>query len=420
MGTEAARQLVTDESARLYERLCRVMPGGITRTATYYEPFPLAIARGVGCHIYDVDGNEYIDLLNNYTPLVHGHSHPRIVEAITRTAAEGLSAAVPAPIALQAELAERLCARTPSIELVRFNNSASEAVMMAVRVARAFTGRDDVIFPSNGYHGSWDQVQVSGADEWHPDGREGGVLGTPQAVVEMAHLLRFNDIGHLEELMRRHGEKVAAILLEPILGHITMAGDPEFVLAAQRLAHEYGALLILDETITYRVHVGGWQTEHGIEADLTTLGKTIGAGMPVGAFGGKEYIMRILDPRQPDGLGAHGTMNGHPICMAAGCASLDLLDQPAIDRINAMGEDLLGRLEAAGSDAGVDIRVRGYGSLLQVDTPNPDAFHRACLQEGLYIAPRGSMNLSTAMDESVLDEIIERWRRAIARIDWTD
>jgi glutamate-1-semialdehyde 2,1-aminomutase len=415
MKTEERPKLVTEESHRLFDRLCTVMPGACTRTATHFDPFPLVIDHGEGCHIYDVDGNEYIDLLNNYTPLVHGHQHPRIVEAITRMAIGGLAAAVPAPTAVQGELAERLCARTPSMDLVRFTNSGSEAVMMAVRVARAFTGRDDIVFPSNGYHGGWDQVQVSGADEWHPEGREGGVPGTPKAVADMAHLVRYNDIDHLEELMARCGDRVAAVLLEPILGHSTIPGEPEFIRAAERLAHDHGALLILDEVITYRVHVGGWQVQHGIEPDLTVLGKTIGGGMPVAAFGGKEHVMRILDPRHEGALSGHGTMNGHPLCMAAGCASIDLLDQAAIDRINRMGESLAGRLEAAGRDAGADMQVRCYGSLLQADCADPDGFHRACLEEGLYIAPRGSMNLSTPMDEAVLDQIVERWRRAILR-----
>jgi glutamate-1-semialdehyde 2,1-aminomutase len=410
-----------EKSRELFERLARVMPGASTRTVTHYEPFPVCIERGEGCRIWDVDGNSYIDLLNNYTPLVHGHAHPRIVEAITRTAAEGLAAAVPAPIALQAELAERLCARTPSIDLVRFTNSATEAVMMAVRAARAVTGRDDVIMPANGYHGSWDQVCLGGADEEHPDGADGVVpIGLPKVLADIVHFVRFNDIGHLEELMRRHGSTTAAILLEPILGHILEPGDPEFVRAAQRLAHEYGTLLILDETITYRLHVGGWQAEHGIEADLTTMGKTIGGGMPVGAFGGKEHVMRIFDPRIAEPLPAHGTMNGHPLCMAAGCASLDLLDQPAIDRINAFGASLAAQLDAAARDAGVDARVHNYGSLLQVNSSAPLAFHRACLEEGLYTAPRGSMNLSTAMDEAVLEEIVEAWKRALQRADWSD
>ena len=405
------------KSLELFERLAKVMPGANTRTVTHYDPFPVCIDHGEGCRLYDVDGNSYIDLLNNYTPLVHGHAHPRIVEAISTTAARGMASAVPAPFALQGELAERLCARTPSIDLVRFTNSATEAVMMAVRAARAFTGRDEVIMPSNGYHGSWEQVSLSGTDEAHPDGALGVVPpGIPAVLADLMHFVRFNDIGHLEALMREHGSTTAAILLEPILGHILEPGEPEFFRAAQRLAHEHGALLILDETITYRLHVGGWQAEHGIEADLTTMGKTIGGGMPVGAFGGKEHVMRIFDPRTSEPLAAHGTMNGHALCMAAGCASLDLLDQPAIDRINALGASLADQLDAAGRDAGADVRVHSCGSLLQVNTPDPLGFHRACLEEGLYIAPRGSMNMSTPMDDDVVAEIVAAWKRALERI----
>ena len=405
------------KSRELFERLANVMPGANTRTVTHYDPFPVCIDHGEGCRLWDVDGNSYIDLLNNYTPLVHGHAHPRIVEAITQTAARGMASAVPAPFALQGELAERLCERTPSIDLVRFTNSASEAVMMAVRAARALTGRDEIIMPSNGYHGSWEQVSLAGADEAHPDGAQGVVPpGIPAVLADLVHFVRFNDTGHLEELMREHGSSTAAILLEPILGHILEPGDPAFFRAALRLAHECGALLILDETITYRLYVGGWQAEHGIQADLTTMGKTIGGGMPVGAFGGQEHVMRMFDPRTADPLSAHGTMNGHALCMAAGCASLDLLDQPAIDRINALGESLAKQLDAAGREAGMDVRVHSCGSLLQVNAPDPLVFHRACLEEGLYIAPRGSMNVSTPMDDEVVAEIVAAWKRALERI----
>jgi glutamate-1-semialdehyde 2,1-aminomutase len=298
---------------------------------------------------------------------------------------------------------------------VRFTNSASEAVMMAVRVARAFTGRDEIVFPGNGYHGNWEQVNVGGVDDEHPEGNPDGVVGVPRDVAALAHLVHFNDAAHLEAIMERHGERVACILLEPIIGHVVEPGDREFIAAAARIAHEYGALLVLDETVTYRLWVGGWQVRHGIEADLTTMGKTIGGGMPVGAFAGKAEIMSILDPRRPDALPAHGTMNGHALGMAAGCASLDLLDQAAIDRLNEMGERLADRLNDAGCDAGIGMRVHACGSLLQVDTADPLAFHRACLEEGLYIAPRGNMNLSTPMDEALLDEVVERWRRAIDR-----
>ena len=405
----------TQKSEELFQRLAEVMPGASTRTVTHYDPFPIALERGQACRVWDVDGNEYIDLLNNYTALVHGHNHPAIVEAITRTANGGFAAAVPAPMEIQGELAERICARTPSIDSVRFTNSATEAVMMAVRVARAFTGKDDFIMPANGYHGSWDQVMLAGTDEEHPEGAQGVVpAGIPKVLTEVVHFVRFNDLGQLEELMDQHGDTIAAIMLEPILGHILEPGDPDFMRGALRLAHEHGALLILDETITSRLYVGGWQAEHGIEADLTTLGKTIGGGTPVGAFGGKEHVMRILDPRADDALAAHGTMNGSPICMAAGCASLDLLDAAAIERINRMGDFLASELDVIGREAGV--RVHNYGSLLQVNCPDPLGFHRLCLEEGLYIAPRGSMNLSTVMDDAVLGQVAAAWTRAVARV----
>ena len=406
----------THKSEELFERLAQVMPGASTRTVTHYDPFPIALERGQGCRLWDVDGNEYIELLNNYTALVHGHNHPAIVEALVSTATGAFCAAVPAPIALQGELAARICERTPSIDLVRFTNSASEAVMMAVRVARAYTGRDDFIMPANGYGGGWDQVMLAGTDEEHPEGAQGGVpAGIPQVLTEVVHFVRYNDIEHLEQLMDEHGDATAALLFEPILGHILEPADPEFIRTALRLAHEHGALLILDETITSRLYVGGWQAEHHIEPDLTTLGKTIGGGTPVGAFGGKEHVMRILDPRADAALAAHGTMNGSPLCMAAGCASLDLLDAAAIDSINTMGDVLARQLDDIGRDAGV--RVHNYGSLLQANAPDVLGLHRACLEEGLYIAPRGSMNLSTVMDDAVLDEIVAAWRRALARVE---
>jgi glutamate-1-semialdehyde 2,1-aminomutase len=409
----------TQKSEQLFQRLAEVMPGACTRTVTHYDPFPIALERGQGCRLWDVDGNEYIDLLNNYTALVHGHNHPAIVEALVRTAQGGLSAAVPAPIALQGELASRICERTPSIDRVRFTNSASEAVMMAVRVARAYTGKDDFIMPANGYGGGWDQVLLAGTDEEHPEGAQGSVpAGIPRVLTEVVHFVPFNDLGHLQQVLEEHGSTTAAILLEPILGHTVVPGDPDYVRAALCLAHEHGALLILDETITSRLYVGGWQAEHGIEADLTTLGKTIGGGTPVGAFGGKEHVMRIVDPRADDALAAHGTMNGSPLCMAAGCASLDLLTKEAIDRINGMGDSLTSELDAIGREPGV--RVHNYGSLLQVTAPDILAFHRACLEEGLYIAPRGSMNLSTVMDEAVLEEVVEAWKRALQRVEWSD
>ena len=412
-----------EKSRELFERLLKVMPGANTRTATHYEPFPVGIDRGEGCRIWDVDGNSYIDYVNNYTPLVHGHAHPRIVEAIATTAACGT--AFPATTTLQAELAERICSRTPCIDRLRFTNSGTEAVLMAVRGARAFTGRDELIMPAGGYHGTWEQVALETMEMPTEDegARDPGSIiprGIPQAVVELMHFVRYNDIDHIEELMAEHGSNVAAIIMEPILGHTLEQGDPDFVRAAQRLAREYGALLIIDEVITSRLHVGGWTALHGIDADLTTLGKTIGGGLPVGAYGGREDVMSVFDPRRADRVSAHGTFNGNSLVMAAGCASLDLLDQPAIDRINRMGDGLAARMAAAVDESGADVRVVNVGSLLHAHASDRQALHAACLEEGLYIAPRGSMNLSTVMDETVMDETVEAWKRALGRVDWSD
>jgi glutamate-1-semialdehyde 2,1-aminomutase len=411
----------SQKSRELFERLQRVMPGANTRSTTHYEPYPIAIDRGSGCRIWDVDGNEYIDLLNNYTPLVHGHAAPRIVEAIVRAAEnEGMA---PAPTLYQAELAERICQRTPSIELLRFTNSGTEAVLMACRAARAFTGRDELIMPAEGYHGGWEQValhqvEVGESEEGPEESAQAIPGGIPPAVARLMHFVRYNDVAHLEELMREHGERVAAIIMEPVIGHTLQVGEVEFVEAAQRLAREHGALLILDEVVTSRLHVGGWQVKNDIRPDLTTLGKTIGGGLPVGAFGGRADVMGQFDPRRPDAVMHHGTLSGNMLTMAAGIACLDMLDQEAIDRINALGKRLAEAFAAAARAAGADMQVRAVGSLLHVTTPAQAAFHAACLDEGLYIAPRGSMNVSTVMDEGVLEEAGEKWKRALGRLDW--
>jgi glutamate-1-semialdehyde 2,1-aminomutase len=408
------------KSHELFDRLCEVMPGANTRTVSHYEPFPISIVRGQGCRVWDADGNCYLDFINNYAPLVHGHAAPPIVEAITQEAA--LGTVFPTPTALQAELAERICSRFPSIDQVRFCNSGTEAVMMAVRAARAFTGRDELIMPSGGYHGSWEQVSV----EWETGpnagaGKSGGGAslappGIPAQVVDLIHLVRYNDIADLEALMARHGSRVAAIILEPVLGHVCEPADPEFIRAALALAHDHGALLILDEVITSRLNVAGWQGPNDVEPDLTTLGKIIGGGLPIGAFGGRKDIMEIFDPRREHCVAHHGTFNGNSLAMAAGCASLDMLDQAEIDRINGLGEQLAAQMAEAAADAGVDLRVANVGSLLHLHTPMMPAVFRACLAEGLFIAPRGSINLSTAMDEAVIQEAVAAWRRALESV----
>ena len=423
----AGYNITTEKSRELIERLGRSIPGGNTRSLAYFAPYPLAISRGSGCRIWDVDGNEFVDLLNNYTATVHGHAVPAINEAMSKQAA--LGTVFPAPGEPQAELAERIVGRVASVEKVRFANSGTEAVMMAVRAARAFTGREKIIKAEGGYHGMWEQVPVAWPQDTLPEHR----AATPKGVRALVRLVDYNDVEGLEAAMEEEGGDVAAIILEPVTGTGVLTGTPEYFAAARRLADEHGALLICDEVITLRLSVGGFQEALGVRPDLTTMGKIIGGGLPVGAFGGREEVMSVFDPRLPNHLHHSGTFNGNLMTMAAGRVALDLLTQPEIERINALGERLaegLRRIFAEREELGcvvtnrgsmvhvnfeTDGEVRRYSDL-NLDSPVMAAFHLAALDEGVYFAPRCFMNTSTAMDEHVIDDVLEACSRAMARV----
>jgi glutamate-1-semialdehyde 2,1-aminomutase len=423
---DAGYNIRTEKSRELVTRLSRTIPGGNTRSLAYFPPYPLAISRGSGCRIWDADGNEFVDLLNNYTATVHGHAVPAINEVMTKQAA--LGTVFPAPAEAQAELAERIVDRVASVEKVRFANSGTEAVMMAVRAARAFTGREKIIKTEGGYHGMWEQVPVS-----HQDTSSGRRTATPEAVRELVRLVDYNDVAGLEAAMEEEGESVAAIILEPVTGTGALTGTPEYFAAARRLADEYGALLICDEIITLRLAVDGYQEVLGVRPDLTTMGKIIGGGLPVGAFGGREDVMSLFDPRLPGHLHHSGTFNGNLMTMAAGRVTLDLLTENEIQRLNTLGERLadgLRRLFAQSEELGAVVlncgslvhvnfetegEVRTYSDL-NLDSPVMAAFHLAALDEGIYFAPRCFMNTSTAMDEQVTDDVLEACSRATARV----
>jgi glutamate-1-semialdehyde 2,1-aminomutase len=409
----------TTESRKLSERLRRVLPAGDTRTVTYYPPYPLALARGEGCHVWDLDGNRFTDLLNNYTSLVHGHAHPQIVAAVTTQAP--LGTAFPAPGVLQAELAERIVERVKSVDHVRFTNSGSEAVLMAVRVARAYTGRVEIVKAVGGYHGSWEQVPMTfgGAD-------------VPEFVHEVVHMVPFNDLEALEHVMSERGERIAALLFEPVLGEGVIPGDPAFFAGARRLADRYGALLITDEVVTFRLAWGGYQSVLGVEPDLTTFGKIIGGGLPVGAVGGRENVMRRFAPDHAPFVTHSGTFNGNPLTMAGGIASLDLLTDSEIDRINGLGSALAAELHRLLNAQGLTGPVTVCGSLIHLHLEAAEEIrtfedvnlaseqlarlHLASLDEGVYYAPRGVLNVSTALDEDAFGQAVASFERAAARV----
>lgn len=416
--------IATPKSAQLAERLRRSFPGGDTRTSTFYPPFPLAIVRGEGCRIEDLDGNEYIDLLNNFTALIHGHAFGPVTEALGKQALMGT--AFPAPGAQQAELAEAIRSRVESVELLRFTNSGSEAVMMALRAARAHTGRERIIKLHGGYHGSWEQVPMTFGDE-------SSLRGIPKSSRDLVEMVDANDVTSLEQAVERSGDELAAIILEPVMGEGVVVLEDEFLLAARRLADAAGALLIFDEVIALRLEHGGRQEATPVAPDLTTMGKMIGGGLPVGAFGGRADVIEGFNPSQSGHLEHAGTYNGNAMTMAAGIATLEALDRSEVGRINSLGADLALRLDRALVDSPLDGRVLGCGSLLHVhlEPASPEIrsfsamnlgseqlrrFHRAGLEEGLFFATRGLMSISTAMDEETVNEVEDRFKRVVERV----
>lgn len=411
----------SSRSREFFDRLSRSMPGANTRTATFYAPFPLTVARGEGAWITDLDGNRFIDLVNNYTSLVHGHSAPAVVSAL-RDRLDGGSVH-PSPIELQAELAERIVARVPSVDQVRFTNSGTEANMNAVRCARAATGRSQVLKADWGYHGSWEGLPPVKTD----------TAGIPPSVLGEIHWVDYNDADAIERVMAAHGDEIAAIVLEPLLGAGVIPGEREFLETARRTADEHGTVLIIDEVVSLRTAYGGIAAATGIRPDLSTFGKIIGGGLPVGALGGAQELMSLYDPRRDDSIPHHGTFNGNVLTTAAGIASLDLLSESEIVRINALGERLARGLTELSREATVpSFTVTRVGSLVQTHFEtgpevrsgsdlNPAsrdlaAFHREALDRGVYIAPRGEMNLTTAMDEPLVEDVLDRLGSALAAI----
>jgi len=410
---EERYRAATAKSVELGKRAERVMPGGDTRTTTYYRPYPLTLARGEGPFVWDVDGNKYIDLIGNYTSLVHGNAYPPIVEAVSKAVRDG--SAWPARSQAQVELATLICERVASIDRVRFCNSGTEAGMLAAQVARRLTGRKLILMARFGYHGSYEDLEVG--------------LGGQDGERTMLAGLRRGDRIRGAALGTRCGNRRG--FLEPVLGSAGVVEPPQgFLSRVAEAAHRAGALFILDEVITLRLHEGGAQQIFDVKPDLTMLGKIIGGGFPVGALGGSEEVMSIFDPRNRGSIFHAGTFNGNPITCAAGVTSIRELTQARIDKMAQQAERLGAELARAARSAELPFSVRSYGSLLNIfflKEPPPatiareDAraianFHLAALNNGLFLAPRGMIALSTVITDELLSEISERAAKAMADV----
>lgn len=412
-------------SAELYERAKAVLPGGISRLQTLVEPFPIYAGRGEGATIVDVDGTRRLDMMNNFASLIHGHARPEVIEAATRAIGNGSCYAMPTEAEI--DLAELLCARVKSVERVRFCNSGTEAVMLALKAARARTGRARIAKIEGAYHGMYDYAEVSLDSAPHNWGNDPKSVrfatGSPEAVLDDTVVFPHNDTAAAERILRDAGDTLAAILIDPApstFGMIPMT--PEFVAMIQRVAHEIGASIIIDEVIAFRLDYHGAQAKFGIEPDYTTFAKIIGGGFPAGAVAGSEDAMAVFSHEQGKPLNpSSGTFTANPVTMSAGLATMELMTPATYAELDALGEYARTAATRAFQNAGVEAQVTGIGGMFAIHLharpitdyrtayPTGDeaarvkALHLALLEAGFIMSPRLSAFMSTAMTTDDID-----------------
>ena len=393
----------TPVRAALFERATASLPGGSTRTTIFNPPYPPYMARGEGLRTWDVDGNEYRDFLGNYTSLILGHAHPDVVAAVE--AQVRLGSAFAAPTEIEIELAEEIRGRLPSVERLRFTNSGTEATMFAIRAARAFTGRPLLAKFEKAYHGTHDTALA-------------GTPGVPDGISNLVVELPWDDAEGVQAALNGREHDVAAIIIEPVQGAGGIrAADPAFLRFLRDYADQIGAVLIFDEIIAFRIGPNGAQGLVGVRPDLTALGKIVGGGYPLAAFGGRAEIMDRFDARRPGALSHGGTFNGNPVGAAAGLATLRYLTPDRYERLASLGQRLRDRLADGFAAGGLDARVEGVASLFQVfagptlqgeDQLSPtETLFLGLLIDGFHLAPRGMGAISTPATEADVDALAD-------------
>jgi glutamate-1-semialdehyde 2,1-aminomutase len=422
-------------SAALFERARRVLPGGNTRTTVFNPPHPLYLVAGQGCRVTDADGQTRLDMLNNYTSLLHGHAHPEVLAAAQAQLARGTAFA--GPTELEVELAELITARVPAIERIRFTNSGTEGVMMAIKAARGYTGRPKVAKFEGLYHGTYDPAEVSVNPPLGAIGDPDGPIGVAETAglapgtLESTVVLPYNHPEAVERIVEREAASLAAVIVDPLPNN---AGFPDplpgFLPFLRELTHKHGILLIADEIISFRVGYQGASAGFGIRPDLVTLGKIIGGGLPVGAVGGSAEVMSVFDPTSGKPRVPHGgTFNANPVTMAAGVAAMRLWTEAAVARLEQLGDDLRQRANWVLDETGVAFKLRGQGSLFRImprqsgadyrsGVPGPSALaqrrelHLRLLGQGVLTSPTGLGCLSTVMADGEVTEMVEAIRVA--------
>ena len=388
----------------LFEKSRRVIPGGVNSPVRAFRSVggtPVFFARGNGPYVWDADDRRYIDYVGSWGPLVLGHAHPEVVKAVQESAARGLSFG--APTESELEMAEWLTRCLPSMQQVRLVSSGTEATMTAIRLARGFTGRPKIVKFEGCYHGHADSLLVKAGSGALTLGQPSSA-GVPPEITAHTIVLDYNDPAMVETTFKADGDRIAAVIVEPVAGNMNLVKPTkEFLIALRELCTRYGAVLIFDEVMTgFRVGLQGAQGLFGISPDLTTLGKVIGGGMPVGAFGGRRDIMQLIAPLGP--VYQAGTLSGNPVAVAAGLATLKLVQAPGFfDRLAANTTRLVEQLQSVGRNAGIAFSAQSvggmfgvyfranppetYAQVMESDKVAFNRFYHALLAEGVYFAP---------------------------------
>ena len=434
---ELARYLeMTPNSKSRWEEASKYLPGGDSRHSIFWEPYPIFVTSASGCHVIDADGVDRLDFINTMTTLILGHAAPPVMEAVQEQLGKGV--AYNAPNEHQIRLAKLLCQRIPSFDLVRFTNSGTEATLNTIRAARAFTGKNRFVKVEGGYHGTHDAVTISvrvdpdtAGDPLRPKAVPNSA-GLAAGVEDQVTIIPFNETEASLRIREENKDELAAVIVEPVMGSVGMVpASAEYLTMLRDFTKENGIVLIFDEVISFRVAPGGSQQYYGITPDLTALGKIIGGGFPVGAFGGREDIMELDDPTKGAKVSHAGTFNANPITMLAGAVTLEQLTDDVYRDLAELTELLRQRIRDVCADMEVPVQVTGLGSLFgihftgqpihnyrdvaTVDTKLRRQMFLGLMNEGILPASNLVGALSTQITETEVDTYVEAFRTVLQR-----
>jgi glutamate-1-semialdehyde 2,1-aminomutase len=432
---------VQSKSKEIFEKACKVLPGGISRNTVYREPFPDYVESASGCYITDIDGVRRIDFANNMASLIHGHAYPAIVEAVINQLKKGTAYTMATEI--EAKYAEYLCNRVKSFEKIRFVNSGTEAVMAMIKLSRAFTGKPKIAKAEGAYHGTYDFAEVSqtaNPDNWGDINSPNSVpvvKSTPKTVLDEVIVFPFNDAERTLAILNRYAEQIACVIIDPVPHRVGLVkGNPEYIEAIYKWTRENNSLLVFDEVVTFRVEYGGAQQMYSVSPDLTALGKIIGGGFPVGALAGRAEIMELMNPKSGKPLFPHsGTFSANPITLTAGYSAMKLFDEESVSNLNLLTEKAIKQIKESIKLAEVPVSISGAGSMFRIHLKanSPKTYREAYqsketqqvvkklldylyYKENLLLINTCSCMFSTAITQNEVDILSEAFLKAFREL----